>query len=70
MKRILALLSLAGFTACAPYPESSNFTSNQHDEITDIADASAFGALEDADQIREINDRLDEIEQRLDNAGL
>jgi hypothetical protein len=45
MKPISIVTALIVVTSCAPYPGSSNFSSNEHDEITDIADSSAFAMM-------------------------
>lgn len=66
-----ALVSLIAIVlaSCGNYPERSNFTSNEHDEITDIADSSASSAIEDSEKIDELEARLAEVERRLEEHG-
>lgn len=65
MKRCMILCTAVAVAACSPYPESSNFSSNEHDEITDIADSSAYGALEDSDKVRELESRIEDLENNI-----
>ena len=63
-RRLPYELLLAG-ALCLGSCDRPAFNQKQHDEITDIADASAEQAIADSDKVGEIEARLDAIENKL-----
>lgn len=55
-------VAMLGLSGCDKYPASSNFSSNEHDEITDIADGSAETAISDSEKIKELEGRIEDLE--------
>lgn len=62
--RMLAVVALA-LAGCSDDPFKSEFSDAERDEIGDIAGDAAGDAVADDDKVRELEGRIEAVEERL-----